>query len=364
MSENSEEEEVQEEVVEVEKYYYFTREAVILPNNERTQELAQRRAKENRLKKMQEEEEERAHLESIKKRREEEENYKKMKLALEEKKRLDEIREQEELNQLSELKGTFGNLVKDLKDHNTNLELSQTGVDFGNVQYRVIFKAIEQNQSVKVLSINRKKISDDEGIELCKSQQYNNSLERLDLESNNLGPKFCEQLAVTITKNTMLRSIDIEGNNLTNGNDENGIMALAESQKHNDTLLCLNLNSCNLTKSAGKALKEAIMENNKLISLDIERNSFLDHEDVIDIQNKLQENCKEYRGERKREWQERRNLIKEEGTIKEILKARGSEIAIIDEIRKEAEMSQLKREEIFLTNVFLFCKTKKIDGGE
>lgn len=152
MSDNSENDEVeQEEVVqEVEKYLYFTREAVILPNNERTQELAQRRAKENRLKKMQEEEDERAHLESLKKRRDEEETNKKLKLAAEEKKRLDEIKQQEEFEQLSELKGVFGLIVSELKKDKTRLELTLTGINLGNVQYRIIFKAIEANQSVKV----------------------------------------------------------------------------------------------------------------------------------------------------------------------------------------------------------------------
>jgi Ran GTPase-activating protein (RanGAP) involved in mRNA processing and transport len=72
---------------------------------------------------------------------------------------------------------------------------------------------------VRVLCINRKQLGDEEGIELAKNLQYNTYLERVDLESNNIGPKFLEQLAHTVTKNNTIRSIDLEGNNLTNGNN-------------------------------------------------------------------------------------------------------------------------------------------------
>lgn len=148
-----------------------------------------------------------------------------------------------------------------------------------------------------------------------------------------------------------MRSVDIEGNNLTNGNDESGVLALAESLKQNDSLLCLNLNSCNLSKNAGKALKEALLENKKLINLDIERNPLLDHEDVRDIQKILNENCIEYRAERKREWQERNMLKGEENNLKEIITARNTEMNTIEKIRTDAESKQLQREQIFLDNV-------------
>jgi len=80
---------------------------------------------------------------------------------------------------------------------------------------------------------------------LAKNLVYNDYLERLDLENNNIGPKFLESLAMTVARNNTLKTIDLEGNNLTNGNDENGILCLIESLRNNDSLLCLNLNNCN-----------------------------------------------------------------------------------------------------------------------
>ena len=120
--------------------------------------------------------------------------------------------------------------------------------------------------------------------------------------------------------------------------------------KHNDTLICLNLNNCNLTRHVGKALVQATRENSKIINLDIERNPQLDIDDVREIQKNLEENHAHYLEERKREWQERRNLKGEEVNINNIHKARMIEVDIIDGIRVGAQEQQLKREEIFLKN--------------
>jgi len=168
------------------------------------------------------------------------------------------------------------------------------------------------------------------------------------LENNNIGPKFLENLAITVAKNYTLKTIDLEGNNLTNGNDENGIICLIESLRNNDSLLCLNLNNCNLTKQVGKKLKEVLRENTKLINVDIERNPSLEIEDVREIQSYLERNHNEYLAERKREWQERKFIKNEKDNIAKILSHRDAEMANIKRIKEEAETKQLTREEIFL----------------
>jgi len=348
MSSDEEEEAEVEEVKEVEKYLYYTTEQQILPNNERTAEMQQRRLAETRKKKMQEEEDEKLKQENIKKKREEDEQNKKIKAAMELKRQQDELRQQKELEQLADLKGKFGELIADLKHSTTRLELTLTGEDFTPVQCRIIFKCIQQNQSVKTLSINRKQLGDEEGIELAKNLVYNDYLERLDLENNNIGPKFLESLALTVAKNVTLRTIDLEGNNLTNGNDENGILCLIESLRNNDDLLSLNLNNCNLTKQVGKKLKEVLRENKKLINIDVERNPSLEIEDVREIQSYLERNHNEYLAERKREWQERKFIKNEKDNIAKILAYREAEMANIKHIKEDAERKQLTREEIFL----------------
>merc|ERR1711977_111673 len=130
--------------------------------------------------------------------------------------------------------------------------------------------------------------------------------------------------------------------------DENGIICLIESLRNNDSLLCLNLNNCNLTKQVGKKLKEVLRENTKLINVDIERNPSLEIEDVREIQSYLERNHNEYLAERKREWQERKFIKNEKDNIAKILSHRDAEMANIKRIKEEAETKQLTREEIFL----------------
>jgi len=157
-----------------------------------------------------------------------------------------------------------------------------------------------------------------------------------------------ENLALTVAKNDTLKTIDLEGNNLTNGNDENGILSLIESLRNNDSLLCLNLNNCNLTKQVGKKLKEVLRENTNLINVDVERNPSMEIEDVREIQSYLERNHNAYLAERKREWQERKFIKNEKENIGKILQHREEEIANIKHIKEEAETKQLTREQIFL----------------
>ena len=109
----SEENEVVEEV-EVEKYFYWTTEQVIQPNNERTQELAQKRLKDLRDRQKKEQEQLRLQLEIKKKNQEEEDAHKKLKQMLEEKRKQDEIRIQEEMQLLQDLKGNFASMITNI----------------------------------------------------------------------------------------------------------------------------------------------------------------------------------------------------------------------------------------------------------
>ena len=132
---------------------------------------------------------------------------------LEEKRKQDEIRIQEEMQLLQDLKGNFASMITNIYNSETRLELPLTGVKLEPVQYRIIFKALELNNSIKLLNIDRRQLADEEAIELFKALQYNTCLERVDLENNNLGPKFLEGMAICLGKNQTLRSVDLEGNN-------------------------------------------------------------------------------------------------------------------------------------------------------
>lgn len=189
-----------------------------------------------------------------------------------------------------------------------------------------------------------------------KALQYNHNLEKLCLEGNQLGPKFLESLAETLKVNKTIRYIDLEGNPLTNGNNESGIDSLFDALKSNDTLMHLNLNNTGLTDTSGKVILNTLKVNKKIIMLDIEKNPFIKLDTVRKIQEQLQENNRIWTAIRKKEWNERKKLIKEEDNTYEINKMREEEIETIKRILKEAKMDQLQREELWIKAVSLFFK--------
>ena len=133
------------------------------------------------------------------------------------------MKQEKEMERLDNMDGWFGLLIAKIKNSETALEFSFAGQDLQPEEYRLIFKAMEKNKSLKAVVCNRKQLRDDEGIELAKSLMYNTSIERIELESNLLSSKFLTQLAMTLKYNKTLKAIDLEGNYLTNGGDTQGM---------------------------------------------------------------------------------------------------------------------------------------------
>lgn len=131
--------------------------------------------------------------------------------------------------------------------------------------------------------INRKLLDDEDGEDLARALKYNERIEKISLENNLLGPRFLVALADTLRHNKYIKYIDLEGNSLTGGNNEEGIKALFEALKENDTLVSLNLNNTSLTSRSGLDIKRGMQNNKKIIMLDIEKNPDLELDDVRDI---------------------------------------------------------------------------------
>ena len=202
--------------------------------------------------------------------------------------------------------------------------------------------------------MNRKKLKDDEGEDLVRSLQYNSSLEKLSLESNQLGPVFLEALADTLRVNKTLKYIDLEGNPLTNGNNEKGIEALCDALVENDTLTSLNLNNTGLTEKSGARILDTLRHNKKIIMLDIEQNPNISLNTVRSIQECIADNNRLWREVRTKEWKERKRLIAEEKNTKMINAAREKEVNEIKRILSEARQDQLSREELWIKEVNIY----------
>ena len=70
--------------------------------------------------------------------------------AMLERRKLQEIKKEEELIELKELKGNFARTVLEMRSNLNPLEMTMTGTDFSSVQRRLIYKALENNSSLKV----------------------------------------------------------------------------------------------------------------------------------------------------------------------------------------------------------------------
>jgi len=66
--------------------------------------------------------------------------------------------------------------------HSSNLEFTISGLDLRPAQIKVLVNNVENNASLKALSMPRKNLTDVEGKEICEKLEKNQTLERLEME--------------------------------------------------------------------------------------------------------------------------------------------------------------------------------------
>lgn len=331
-----------------EVFLYYSKEIVGQPNNERTMKLQKERMAREEKRRLEEEKREKVNKEKAMRDREKQREADEKRRAEMERTKINKMKKDEEVEDLKDIKGTFATIVENCLDDRTPIEMAFSGWSIPTVKLRIIFKALESNTSLKELVINRKELNDDEGCDLAKSLEYNASIERLSLEGNLLGPKFLEGLAETLAVNSQLRVLDIEGNNLTKGNNEAGVEALCRALKLNTTVSYLNLNNTCLTNKSAELIRQMLEINDRIIHIDIEKNPLIKLDTARAIQKKLLFNRELFTSTRKAEWQERKEMIYEEGNIKKMYDAREEELRSIKEIQRTALDKQMKREMIFM----------------
>eukprot|EP01017_Pseudomicrothorax_dubius_P006523 TRINITY_DN11876_c0_g2_i1.p1 TRINITY_DN11876_c0_g2~~TRINITY_DN11876_c0_g2_i1.p1 ORF type:complete len:366 (+),score=129.06 TRINITY_DN11876_c0_g2_i1:73-1170(+) len=325
----------------------------IMPKTLRTEQLRQKEEEARRQKKDEEEKAMRAKKENEMKMQRMRQEKDKQKVEEERRKKEEQRKLHEEYQQISSLKGRYGTMINQLNTDFTPLEYTISGLQLKPAQIRIFMKAAEANKTLKVLSLSRKNLSDDEGVEIAKCLTNNTTLERIELDGNNLGPRTLLEFAKLLKMNKTLRSIDFEGNNL--GKDLLGIQALAEAIRVNKTLLSINLSNCNLNESCSTLLADALSSNKTIIMIDLEGNKGLNYKDVITIQEILKKNKEEYDKERFKEFVERKRAHLEEENIvlmKQQEEERKMAIGLIhqraDEMKRKrdlAYMEKLDREE-------------------
>ena len=83
---------------------------------------------------------------------------------------------------------------------------------------------LKPNTSLTTLHLARKKIEDEDGVYIAEMLQDNNTLRKIELEGNLLGPKTIRKFGEVLQTNRTCRFLDLESNQLTaEGQDMSGI---------------------------------------------------------------------------------------------------------------------------------------------
>ena len=172
----------------------------------------------------------------------------------------------------------------------------------------------------------------------------NNTLRKLELEGNLMGPKSATEMGKVLKVNKGLVALDLGSNQLTmDGQEMHGIYELAESLKSNETLLSLNLSNNQMDQKCGELFREALQVNQSLIDFDYSNNKYISLEDSRAIQESLRRNKAAYDAERLKEWKERKGMRTEDEGLKKVYL---EQQAAKEQSRMEEEGREVQEEEL------------------
>lgn len=162
-----------------------------------------------------------------------------------------------------------------------------------------ICEQLPVSSPLKSLELCNNSLTDDYAELLRDCLSPNQSLRRVNLAHNKLGPATCFALGEVLAVNQMLQSLSLEGNPLqcrkegTKGLEKQfgiyGVQKLAGSLRVNTTLHNLNLLNTGITKEGRGILADVIPQNDGLLVFSLDSYD-LTVQEQLSIRNKLQEN--------------------------------------------------------------------------
>jgi len=171
------------------------------------------------------------------------------------------------------MEGGLDQILGQLQENISPAFISTCGIELGAVRLRLLAKALENNYSCTSIDLSRKRLSDQDGVALGAMLQKNQFLQKLELEGNNLGIKTAKAMADALKINRTLRCLNLDGNNLTqSGNEQSGVISLAEALAENNILRVLLLSKNHITGQCGDLFCSAMESNKTLTLLDLSGN--------------------------------------------------------------------------------------------
>lgn len=126
------------------------------------------------------------------------------------------------------------NILGKLQRDQTPRDLTTSGIELGTVRTRILINNIVPNTSLNCLTMCRKMVEDEVGVDLARMLMLNKHLRKLELEGNKLGPKTAREFGNLLKITKTLKFLDFDNNTLTNeGDDPSGLHFFIEALKHN-----------------------------------------------------------------------------------------------------------------------------------
>jgi len=287
----------------------------ILPKTKRTEELQKRKIEELKRKKEAAENLRKEKEMQEAQRRKEEQQAKKQKAKEEQARKELERKRREEEEQKKKMDGGLDQIRDVLTRNVSNPHITTCGIDqLCGARLRLLAQALANNTSCMSMDLNRKGLNDEDGQNIAACLESNEYLQKLELEGNNLGVKVAEALGETLKKNNCLRSLNLESNNLTaSGNDQKGIIRLAEALMVNTSLRVLMLSKNGINAQAGEYFVKGIESNEMLTLVDLSGNDpSLSVEQLRRIDAAVQRNRERASAIRRAERRERFSMYNEQ----------------------------------------------------
>lgn len=170
-----------------------------------------------------------------------------------------------------------------LSSNTTLILLDLSDNQFGDVEIKLLSKALKQNKFLKKIKINNIGLDDLNASILCEALKENSTLKSLSLSTNKVTNLGAETLAEALKLNTTLKSLDISSNQIT----DDGVYKLCMALKSNHTLIHLDLNDNEYVNEIYVNFINFNLEKNKNTSNKIKEITKFNHEKLI-LNNKLE----------------------------------------------------------------------------
>ena len=154
--------------------------------------------------------------------------------------------EELEVELLGQLGGNFGLLLMDVFRSKGASYLSLSGYKYSQQEFGLLFKALEFNQNVKILSIIRDQLDPNTTHSLFAILRVNKTLNKLVLQENGLDNRIIGQLAKSLESNFTLKVVSFEGNRVFSRNETKKLRKLTNVLLKSKTIQSLNFTSCGM----------------------------------------------------------------------------------------------------------------------